>query len=105
MALPELEVNDIISTKDGRTLRVQRIHKSGNEIIRIDGTDDNAASPMLTPIFANNIARILKKNAANVKAEKEANQKAYDKWLAEEKAKEAKLKQDAEEEISKKWGK
>ena len=61
MALPELEVNDFISTKDGRELRILSLYKTGNEVIRLDGVDDNAPSPMRIVVFANNIARIIKK--------------------------------------------
>jgi hypothetical protein len=62
MALPELEANDIISTKDGQSLRILTIYKNGNEVSKIDGIDDNSPSPMRVPVFANNIARIMKKH-------------------------------------------
>ena len=58
----EIGINDIIATKDGLTLRVLSIRKvDGNNILRIEGVDDNSEAPMRTTVLPNNILRIIKK--------------------------------------------
>ena len=57
----ELGQNDVIATKDGKTLRVLSIYKTGNEVVRIEGIDDSAESPCRRTVYANNILRILRK--------------------------------------------
>ena len=66
----ELERNDVIATKDGKTLRVLSIYKTGNEITRIEGVDDNSDSPCRRTVYNNNILRILRKAPKKVEVEK-----------------------------------
>jgi hypothetical protein len=57
----ELERNDVIATKDGKTLRVLSIYKTGNDITRVEGIDDASDSPCRRTVYVNNIQRILRK--------------------------------------------
>ena len=54
-------INDIVSTKDGQTLRILAVKKNGNEVMRLEGINDNDPSPMRTTILKENFLRILKK--------------------------------------------
>ena len=57
----QLDINDVIATKDGKTLRVLSIYRSGGEITRIEGIDDNDDSPCRKTVYVNNLLRILRK--------------------------------------------
>ncbi len=57
----EIERNDTIATKDGRSMRVLSVYKSGNEILKVDAIDDSNESPKRTPLLPSDIIRILRK--------------------------------------------
>ena len=56
-----IERGDIISTKDGQTIRVLSVYYNGDALSKIEGIDDTEACPMRRPVFSNQIARVLKK--------------------------------------------
>jgi hypothetical protein len=62
MALPELERNDVVLTKDGREMRILSIYKSNNTVHRVEAVDDSKDIPTRTTIYANNIMKILRKH-------------------------------------------
>ena len=90
MALIEIEVNDVISTKEGKTYRVLSVYKNGNALYKVEGIDDNELTPMRRPIFSHEIGRVIRKglkSAGRIKEEKElAEQQA--RVAAEQKDKE-----------------
>jgi hypothetical protein len=55
-------INDIVLTKDGQQLRILSVQKTGNDIQRLWGIDDNAPTPMRTPILKDNFQRIMRKS-------------------------------------------
>lgn len=61
MALVEIEKNDIVATKDGRTIRVLAVYKNGDVVSKVEGIDDNEGSPMRRPVFAADILRVVRK--------------------------------------------
>jgi hypothetical protein len=78
MGLIQIEKNDVIATKEGQTIRVMAVYMNGDVLSRIEGVDDSEASPMRRPVFANQIARILRKalKSDGLKAQESAEQKA-----------------------------
>jgi hypothetical protein len=61
MGLITIDRNDIIATKDGQTVRVLSVYYNGDALSKIEGIDDSEASPMRRPVFAAQIARVLRK--------------------------------------------
>lgn len=57
----EIEKGDTIATKEGKSLRVLSVYKSGSDIIRVEGVDDTDESPKRIPILPSSITRILRK--------------------------------------------
>lgn len=60
-ALLELEKGDVIITKDGREMQVISIYKPDGKVRRCDCVAVGDESPMRTPVWSENIARILRK--------------------------------------------
>ena len=61
MALIQIDVGDVISTKEGRTYRVLSVYRNGEQIYKIEGIDDSELTPMRRPVFAHEIGRVLRK--------------------------------------------
>ncbi len=59
--LPELEKGDVIITKDGREMRILSVYKPDGQVKRVDCVEEKSENPMRTPIFSENIGRILRK--------------------------------------------
>ena len=60
-ALIELEKGDVILCKDGREMQVLSIYKPDGTVRRCDCVEVGVDTPMRTPIWAENISKILRK--------------------------------------------
>ena len=81
--------NDIIATKDGQRLRVLSVRYSGNDIQRVEGIDDSAASPMRVTVMKENFLRVLQKSPwiMDPKTGKRVDAKTGQPWGTKEGAK------------------
>lgn len=61
MGLIEIEREDTVIVKDGRSIRVMAVYKTGKQLHRIEGVDDNEPIPTRRPFFFHDIVRVIKR--------------------------------------------
>jgi hypothetical protein len=56
-----INIGDVIATKDGRTFEVLSIYAPDGDIKKLEGIDRNSGSPMRTTILKDNFRAVVKK--------------------------------------------